>query len=402
MINLKIKSLIFVALLSGCTSLTSADTAEKESLAPEVLAVDAGLTTLELGRIEEAFIDPTPANRNDGIVVGELGFDGGNKDQIIELAQDIAANNDEKLDSLLIVQNNKLIFESYYAQGSIDLAHFQASATKAYTGLALGRAIQLGYLTMDDLDKPVVSFLKELDSEKFVEGAELITLRNALTMTTGVRIPQEQWVAWRQASNKLEGQKQVQAILERTEPITPKSQNFLYGTGPDFVMQVLEVVVPGSAKDFIKFELLDKIGITNYDWPTQDNTLPASGAGTSMTSRDMMKWGILAANKGKWNGEQLIPEEFIKTGTSRLLLTGDDDVYGGGKDVSQQGYGYFWWSADLKSGDKTYFASSAQGGGGQFIILVEELDLVIVVTAQENDNSTLQLTAERILPAFVE
>lgn len=167
-------------------------------------------------------------------------------------------------------------------------------------------------------------------------------------------------------------------------------------------MQVLESVVPGSAKDFIKNELLDKMGITNYRWRTSVSGLPESGWRASMTSRAMVKWGTLAINKGKWNGEQLVPEAFIDRATNRILYTGDDDPYGGGKDVSNYGYGYFWWNADLKYGDKSYFAANAQGGNGQFIILVEELDLMVVVTAHDNDNSTLQITAERILPAFIQ
>jgi len=121
-----------------------------------------------------------------------------------------------------------------------------------------------------------------------------------------------------------------------------------------------------------------------------------------MTSRDMIKWGTLIADKGKWNGEQLIPEAFIKRTTSQIIDTGDDDIFGGGADVSNQGYGYFMWNADLKYGDKSYYSTSAQGGGGQFIILIEELDLLVVTTASEWDGpTTLQMTAERILPAFL-
>lgn len=164
-------------------------------------------------------------------------------------------------------------------------------------------------------------------------------------------------------------------------------------------MQVIEAVVPGTAEAFIKKELLDKMGIATYGWQPTVSGLPGR---SSMTSRNMLKWGTLAFNKGKWNGEQLVPEAFIAKATDRIILTGDDDVYGGGKDVSNQGYGYYWWSADLKHANKSYFASSAQGGGGQYIILIKELDLIIVVTAHENDNTTLQLTAERILPAFVD
>ena len=39
--------------------------------------------------------------------------------------------------------------------------------------------------------------------------------------------------------------------------------------------------------------------------------------------------------------------------------------------------------------------------GGQYIILIDELDLIVVVTGHD-DNSTLQITAERILPAFAD
>ncbi|MFK5947391.1 MAG: serine hydrolase, partial [Methylococcales bacterium] len=282
----------------------------------------------------------------------------------------------------------------------INLPHPQASATKAYTSLALGRAIQLGYLTMADLDKPLVSFLKDLDPTKFVAGVEKITLHQALTMRSGIRISKEQKEAFEKNPDLLKGQRQVQAFLEHSAPITLESQSFLYQSDPTLVMQVLDAVVPGSAKDFIKNELLDKMGITTYGWRTDVSGLPRSGSGSSMTSRDMIKWGTLATNKGKWHGEQLVPEAFIAKATSRILYTGDDDVYGGGKDVSNQGYGYYWWNADLKVGNKSYFSTSAQGGGGQYIILIEALDLLVVVTAHDNDNTTLQITAERIIPAF--
>ncbi len=144
------------------------------------------------------------------------------------------------------------------------------------------------------------------------------------------------------------------------------------------------------------------MGITNYAWQTTASGLPEAGWRASMTSRDMLKFGTLAMNKGEWNGEQLIPEAFITEATSRILHTPDDvDVFGGGKDVSNQGYGYFWWNADLKHGNRSYFSASAQGGGGQFVILVDELDLIVVTTAHEGDNEFLQITAERILPAFI-
>ena len=359
------------------------------------------LSFFKTPQMNKAFINATPEDKKDGIQVGRIGADGGNSKMIQELADEIADKKRGFYDSFLVYQKDKLIFESYYSRGRINRPHPQASASKTYTSMALGRAIQMGYLTMADLEKPVVSFLKELNPKKFTKGAELITLHTALTMTTGIRIPQEQWDAFNEDPSQIQGQQHVQAMLEHSAPITPASQTFLYGTGPSLVMQVIEAVVPGSAKDFIKEELLDKLGIDNYRWQTSPSGLPESGWRTSMTSRDMVKWGTLAMNQGKWQGKQLISKEFIEKAASRIILTGDDDVFGGGKDVFNQGYGYFWWSADLKVGDKTYFCKSAQGGGGQYIILVDELDLMVVVTAHDGDNNTLQLIAERVIPAFL-
>ncbi len=370
----------------------------------EILLNDSSpIAFLKIPQLNKAFMSTEPEDRNDGIEVGEMGVHGGNKDIILDLAEEIADGKYGRYDSFLIAHKDKLIFESYYARGRINLPHGQASATKAYTGLALGRAIQLGYLTMNDLDKPLTHFLKDLDPTKFVEGAETITLNHALTMRSGIRISDEQRDKMDENPDQLKGQGYVQALFERSKPITKESQIFEYGGDPALVMQVIEAVVRGSAMDFIKKELLDKLGITNYRWPVSEQTgLPMPGSGSSMTSRNMAKFGTLVINKGKWKGEQLIPEDFISKSTNRILLTGDDDIYGGGQDVSNQGYGYYWWSGDLEYGDKTYFSSSAQGGGGQYIVLIEELDLMMVVTAADNNNTTLQIIAERVLPAFIE
>jgi CubicO group peptidase (beta-lactamase class C family) len=88
----------------------------------------------------------------------------------------------------LIAHRGKLLFEPYYRRGRINYPHYQMSITKSYTAMAIGRAIQLGHLTMADLDKPVVGFLNRLDRSKLVPGAETITLAEAMNMRSGVRL----------------------------------------------------------------------------------------------------------------------------------------------------------------------------------------------------------------------
>ncbi len=422
-------SLIIVTLLSGWTSMSTADnnSSTNNDLASEVTVEHGywdnrnldyistpwpinqdGLVDIKtMPVLDKAFISTAPVERNDGVTVGKLGIDSGNKSMIVKLAQEISDGLHGDFDSLLITHKGKLVFESYYSRGRLNLTHPQASATKTYTGFALGRAIQLGYLTMADLNKPLISFLKELDSSKFVDGAEKVTLHQALNMRSGIRIINKKGEEFEKYRDQLKGRNLVQAIFEQSDPITSESQrSFSYGNySTPLVMQVIDAVVPGTAEDFIKNDLLGKMGISTYEWRTGLGGLPAGGWKSSFSSRDMMKFGTLAINKGKWNGEQLIPEAYIAKAISRIVTTDDDvKVFGGGKDVSNQGYGYFWWNGDLKVGDKSYFSTSAQGGSGQFIILVEALELVIVATGSHRGSGgkNLQIAAERILPAFIE
>lgn len=354
----------------------------------------------DIPELKNAYISTTPEEINDGLSVGELGVDGGNKADIVKLANELAKKKHGNFDSLLILQNGKLLFESYYLRGRINLSHPQSSVTKVYTGMALGRAIQLGYLTVEDLDKPVVSFLTKLDRSKFVDGAEGITLHEALTMTTGLRISDESRKAMREAPKQVKGQMEVQYLYENTSPITEQSRAFYYDIGPQLIMQVLEAVLPSSVEVFIQSELLGKLGITNYDWKVAPSGVPESIWKSSLTSRDMIKIGMLALNNGAWNGEQIVDKRFMTKSTSKLFTTGDDEIFGGGKDVSNQGYGYYWWNSELQYNGKKYFSVSAQGGGGMYIILIEELDLVIAITAHHTEHATQQIVAERILSSF--
>ncbi|WP_271784509.1 serine hydrolase domain-containing protein [Aquimarina algiphila] len=367
---------------------------------PEATVAEAKLSFKDIPYLKKAFITTIPTHRKDGIPVGKLGVNGGNKEVILKLAQEIADNKYGNFDSFLIAHKKKLIFESYYLRGRINLPHPQASATKTYTSLALGRAIQLGYLTMADLDKPLISFLKDLDSSKFVKGVEKITLHQALTMRSGIDISKDKRKELEENSDLIKGQKHVQVFLEHTAPITSDSQIFKYKDDPRLVMQVIDAVVPGSAKDFIKNELLNKMNITNYHWLTDVSGLPRSGSGSSMTSREMVKWGILTANKGKWHGEQLIPEAFIARSTSKIVDQSEeyDDIPSG---VSGTAYGYFWWQADMLIGNKNYLSKAARGGSGQTIIVIDELDLVVVTTTHRNVDDPVSVTATRVLPAFI-
>jgi CubicO group peptidase (beta-lactamase class C family) len=64
-------------------------------------------------------------------------------------------------------------------------------------------------------------------------------------------------------------------------------------------------------------------------------------------------------------------------GVTILSLSEDAWTVRVGRNFRDIGYGYQWWSA--RAGDHHF--NLAWGDGGQLIVLVDELDMVIVVTA---------------------
>ncbi|RFC47005.1 MAG: CubicO group peptidase, beta-lactamase class C family [Verrucomicrobia bacterium] len=386
-----------IAFLALCPASVLHSEPPNNNLAPEVpeLNLRDNLYQLEfkLPDLERPFISAAPADQQDGIVVGQLGKDGGDRAAIETYANELAAPaKDVKtghVDSLLLGYRGKLIFESYYRRGRANFPHYQMSITKSYTALAIGRAIQLGQLKMDDLDKPAIGFLKDLDATKLVAGADTITLAQAMQMSSGIRLGEKRANEWMKDPAKFKGQGEIQAYLQHSAPIPPMPREFKYQE-PDtaIAMQVLNAVVPGGAEEFIKTELLGRMGITQYHWDHAISGLPKAAAGSSILSRDMLKFGQLIINKGKWKGEQLIPELYLVRATTPSQVN--------------PRYGFFWWIEDFTVNSKTYHSFQGRGAGGQFIFLFPEIELIAVVTSHNKGmGDTLQTLPQRIIPAFV-
>lgn len=119
--------LLLTILATGCGHPAQAkpNLVSASDLAPEASTADTTNSFWDMPYLEQAFIDATPADRKDGLIAGELGVDGGRKDMIVKLAQEIAADKHGLYDSLLVSHKGKLLFESYYLRGRVDLPHFQ-------------------------------------------------------------------------------------------------------------------------------------------------------------------------------------------------------------------------------------------------------------------------------------
>ena len=132
----------------------------------------------------------------------------------------------------------------------------------------------------------------------------------------------------------------------------------------------------------LKEKVMDRIGASTtwrwhgYDnsWVTIDGLRMQSvsggghfGGGMFINSMDHARFGLLFLRNGYWNGEQIIPRDWITQ--MRAPTPARDD------------YGYMWWlNTDKKrisnAPESAYFAA---GFGGNYIYIDPENDLVVVM-----------------------
>ena len=350
----------------------------------------------DLPYLEHAYMSTKPENRSDGIVVGDLSHVTKNHQSIINLSNEFQSGKYGLYDSLLISHKNKLVFESYYRRSRVNLAAGQASATKTYTSLILGSAIEQGFLTLDDIHKPLINLISDLKNTDLVSGAETITLHKALTMRGGIKIDSDRRKEFEKHPEQLNGSNYIKTLLVNSAPITETSQQYAYGNFNDtLVMHVLDAVIPGGVENFIKTQLLDKLEINNYQWRNSISGVPEAGWRVSFTSRDMLKWGSLLMNDGKWQGEQLISKAYLDTATSAITDPTDSWI------PAPFMYGYFIYQTDILINDESFSVNFAWGGGGQYVISVKPLDLVIVIKGHEREDDILFEALNKIIPAFL-
>lgn len=122
-------------------------------------------------------------------------------------------------------------------------------------------------------------------------------------------------------------------------------------------------------------QLFAPLGITAGDWMQDRDGYTIGHGELHLSARDMAKFGLLYLNDGVYDGAQLLSADWVQDS----LATYSEDAWQHrvGRNFSDVGYGYQWWS--VRAGDHAY--NLAWGHGGQQIAVVDALDLVIVVTA---------------------
>src|SRR6186713_787541 len=126
-----------------------------------------------------------PDSAHSDFVVSSLEAEGMDEALITKMTNLIIREEYKRIDGLLILRNNKLIYENYFHGYSNDILHNIYSAGKSITSILAGIAIDKGFI--NGVYTPVVPLLPEYQDFKNPDPRKnLITIEHLLDMTSGL------------------------------------------------------------------------------------------------------------------------------------------------------------------------------------------------------------------------
>ena len=267
-----------------------------------------------------------------------------------------------------VIVRNGVVVDTYYKDGYDETSVYTLqSVSKSITSALVGIAIEQGYL--ESVDAPLSDFFPELLSAEDTRWSR-ITLRHLLTHTSGIASTDSSiWYEWRASENWLD---YLFALPIYTEPGT----NFDYSTGNTHLLSaVLEQATGKSLGDYAGEVLFEPLGMTSAGVGTAPEGVGDGGNGFYMTTLDLARFGLLYLDGGVWQGQQIVPADWVQASTTTQAQRASDGSR----------YGYQWWVRSF-GGHPAYVA---QGHYGQYLIVVPELSLLIAMNSDYEGSSSI-------------
>ncbi len=306
----------------------------------------------------------------------ECGISSANIERFIRSIQD----RNLFIHNVVIAKGDSIIFEKYWAPFHENFLHRQYSITKSIVALAVGFAEQDGLV---DLDAPISRYFPEECKNVKCELLAQQTVREMLSMRTALL-----------AENWFEGVKddRVKFYFENTkiDDKRPGGTIYNYDSSGSFVLcAMVERVTGKTFMDYMREKCFDKIGVS-----PEATCLTCPGGhswGDSAllcTARDLLKMARFTMNLGKWEGEQLLNENYVKTAVSKVTDNNKSFRY----EHNSLGYGYQIW----RTYDDSFFFN---GMGGQLAVCVPHKDLILICNGDNQGENNFN-AKKNIIDAF--
>ncbi len=300
---------------------------------------------------------------------GDFGLDPATLDEAGVYAESIGS------ECLLVIRDGHLVYEGYFNGGGPDNFQKSWSIAKSFSSALVGIAIARAEI--ESVTQPASDFIPEWQGT----DKESVTIANLLSMDSGMKYDLTTDNTWVLFSN--DHTAEAVGYDFEAEPGTVWHYN-------SHAVQVLDAVLEAATgmdpEDYAEQYLWGPIGMDIEGDNNERTYWNRDGAGnTTMymsvyaTCRDLARFGYLYLHEGNWDGQQVLPAEWVAAST-----TPSQDL--------NRIYGYLWWlnggEPAIGSTDETFegtmfnFAPddlfSAQGLGQNFIDVIPSTNTMYI------------------------
>ena len=312
--------------------------------------------------------DPYTFNKIDDFVMPDTYEFEGEEKQIIESIDYF------NTDGLMILKDGEVHYENYWNENKETSRHIIWSVSKSFLSALVGIALDEGLI--EDINDPIIKYLKDFKDT----GYEGVSIKNLLQMSSGIEFnedygdPDSDINRYGRVTATGTSQREFAKTLKNSRE--PGTYNHYISLDSQMLGMLVAEVSNMSVKEYLHEKIWSKIGMQDDAfYLTDKQEVEMSLGGLNVTLRDMAKFGQLYLNNGKWNGNQIVPSEWVANSTIPL----DKHVQPkAGDEFSSDawGYGYQWWVPGPEVSDYT-----AHGIYNQFIYINPESNVVIAKTS---------------------
>jgi len=306
-----------------------------------------------------------------------------------DLTQKIKQHYYPNIHSVLIAKDGNLIYENYFKGedqnfgGNLGIRQFSdttlhdiRSVTKSVVSALVGICIHKELIK--DVNEPISKFFPEYT---FEGKKKKWTLNHFLTMTTGqdwnedvpYDDPKNDEIKMTYSNNP------VNYVFNKDILYEPGSKWNYSGGTTQVLAEIVERVSNKSIKQFASDHLFSPLNIKKFEWNKYSKwggaDTYAAASGLRLTSRALLKIGLLYRNKGQWQGNQIFSKKWVEASFSRHIgfPCSIPDC------MTYYGYQFWLWSDSILG--KNINLVSAIGNGDQKIYWDFENDVIIVINA---------------------
>ena len=282
--------------------------------------------------------------------------------------------------SLLVLRNGKTVVEKYYWHGGPKVTDYLHSLNLPLLQVLIGIAID--HQMIQGPEQTLSTFFPKHIEQAQSPGTSSLTLshllKNQAPLLWGA-LNQDYWDLF-YAKDRIETSLRVVARQQtRIQPTINFAAVYL-------LSHVVERVSGQSVFQFADQYLFQPLGITTYT--AEDNELSRDPmVGFQLKALDLAKIGYLLAQEGRWEGQQIISEDWIHRLFFKAPQVEIDDLPGGS------------WVRTIIRGHESWVA---RGDGGQNLVLVPALQVVLVATSTSRFALPQDNGHDRLLQQIIE